>query len=167
MKSLQQHIYEKLVINKNYIDDEICLIYKINKKEQIKIFNNAWPQFNYYKYNVYINGEQILLDDSGFTEEEFNPGEYTICINKTDNMTTCYWMFGFCNHLIKVIKFNINKIYSCGNMFAWCKNLEEVPLFDISKVENFDYMFNFCHNLSMETRKEWKQVYNFNTNKKR
>ena len=165
MKTLQQHISEKLIINKNYKDEQY-FIYKLDNKEQIRIFENGWVQFNDYKNKVYINGERIKLDDSGHTAETYDPGEYYIEIKDIDEVEKCNNMFWNCWQLVSVPLFNTSKILSMENMFRNCPKLISVPLLDTSTVINMNGMFFLCDNLSDETKRQWSKVYDFNRNGK-
>lgn len=144
MKTLQKHIEEKLVINKNIQNIEEYFIYKINRKDRIAVIDNRWPQFKDYKDKIYVNGEHVELDNEGWTNYEYTEGTYKIEIKDLDNITNCLNMFRECFQLIKVPWFNTSKVKNMEMMFYECDNILEVPLFDTSNVTNMYKMFADC-----------------------
>ena len=167
MKTLQQHIEEKLIINKKYKDDD-CFIYKLDIHGKIKIFCGAFGmQFHNYKDKVYINGEHAELDGWGSTKNFYDVGEYQVKIEDIDEITDCYDLFYNCPQLISVPLFDTSKVKDMGEMFAECKNIENIPLLDTSNVTDMDRMFFGCNNLSEETKRQWSTVYNFSEHNKK
>ena len=92
---------------------------------------------------MYIDGKNIEIEDDGMTEKKLKLGTHYVEIKDIDNVTNCQYMF-----------FN-------------CTNLVEAPLFDISKVENMYLMFYNCDSLNEQTKREWSQIYDFLSNKKK
>ena len=160
MKTLQQHIEEKLVINKNSGRTDY-FVYKINERKPIQIFDCSWPQFNEYKDKVYINGEHVELDKYGYTCKEYNKGEYEIKIKDIDNITNCFSMFWGCDDLISVPLFDTSKVKNMHQMFYQCHNITYVPLFDTRKVEYMVQMFCECKKLNKQTKQKWSKFYDF------
>lgn len=180
MKSLQQHINEKLIINKHHNNDKI-FIYELDYEDNIRIISDWWPQFNDYKNNVYINNEHIELDGLGKTIKKYNSGTYEVTIKNLYNITTCEYMFGVCKHLVKVPWFDTSNVKSMEKMFWGCEQLKEVPEFNTYNVNSMKEMFEGCWNIenvpNFDTRNvedmfwmfyncpKLKNVPNFNMNK--
>ena len=77
-------------------------------------------------------------------------------------------MFADCESLEKCELTNIgDKLEDTTTMFGGCKVLKEVPLFNMDNVVHMTHMFHTCENLSDETKKEWSQIYDFETNKQK
>ena len=167
MKTLKQHIEEKLIINKDFKYINNYFLYKIDKEEKIKIFHYNWTEWSKYIHNVYINGEHINLDGLGRTEKIYKPGTYEVKIKDIDDITNCGGMFSYCNQLINVPLFDTSKVINMRWMFSDCFKLEEVPLFDTSKVKDMEGMFGKCYNLSDETKELWTTIYDFENDDKR
>lgn len=186
MKSLNNYIEEKLIVNKDYKSDEQYFIYKLNKKEQIRVFDGEdWAEFNDYKDKVYVNGKKVNLYDDGTTDKTYEPNEYLVHIDDLNKLINCDCMFydckqlisvpsldirnvkymsdmfAYCDNLIKIQKLNTKDVVEISAMFIGCMNLEEVPLFNISKVTRIDGMFGYCNNLSDETKLQWSKIYDF------
>lgn len=171
MKSLQQHIEEKLIINKDYKKPEKLkdglFKYVINSWTTIKVFDEDWSFFNTYKNKVYINGEHAELDDGGRITDTYKPGIYIVEIKNLKNINDCSNMFWGCSQLIEASSFDTSNVRYMDCMFNWCESLEEVPLLNTDSIGTMDNMFAECPNLSEETKEQWSQVYDFNTNKKK
>lgn len=148
MKTINDNILEKLIINKTFTDEkEKYFIYKLDKKWRIKIFDFQWKEFNTYKFNVYIDGLNIELDAEGYTKKMYEEGTHKIYIENIDNISNCANMFYKCNQLIEVPEFNTKYVRNMESMFYECTKLETVPLFNTDKVNNMEYMFCGCENL--------------------
>lgn len=148
MKTLINYINEKLLINKGFKNDEEYFIYKIDKKDHIRIFDKSevrgWPHRKDYKNKVYINNRLTELDDNGCTVELYDPGEYIVYIEDLDKITTCESMFWSNQHIINVPYFNTTNINNMHGMFGYCSNLEKVPQFDTKNVKDMSQMFYGC-----------------------
>ena len=81
----------------------------------------------------------------------------------TNNITSMYNMFGYCNNLttLDLSNFNTSKVTNMENMFGSCNNLTSLDLsnFDTSNVTNMGNMFSSCNNLTT------LDLSNFNTSK--
>ena len=165
MKTLKQHIEEKLVINKNYKNDDKYFIYKLDKKVYLKIFDNNWPQFKDYKDKVYINGEHVELNHLGRTIQKYEPGIYKVEIKDIDKITSCNHIFYF-TRIIKIPYFDTSKVENMEEMFGNCMDLKEVPLLDTKNVRNMWNMFSMCIRLNKETKQQWSKIYDFETDTK-
>ena len=150
MKSLQQHIEEKLIINKNTQNIDDYFIYRLDKTESIKIFHNEWwGAFNEYKDKVYVDGKHVKLNYAGCTTQQYEPGIYKIEIKNIDNIVDyTNAMFNYCNQLISVPPFDFSKVKEAHYMFEECTNLESVPQFNMINVKTTEGMFAECNHLT-------------------
>lgn len=191
MKSLNNYISEKLVINKDFkkLED---FVYNHEGSGFIKIFDGEdWPQFRNYRDKVYINGENVELQNDGWTLKTYKPGLYNVYIENLEQLKNAYLMFWRCEELEKVPLFDTTNLRIMDYMFQMCTGLEEVALFDTSKVTTmngtfqhtglknvplFDtrsveenhmgMMFANCYKLSKETKQRWSKIYDFERNNK-
>ena len=174
MKTLNTYINETLVCShsehinewKTSADNVSSIktqyfIYELKTNKRIKIFDGDWAQFKDYKDKVYINGEQIKINKTGLTQNEYEPGIYKVEIKDINNVTNCQYMFFNCTNLVEVPLFDTHKVTTMKNMFTYCENIKSVPKFNTKNVENMYLMFYKCYNLSEETKKEWSKVYDF------
>jgi len=91
----------------------------------------------------------------------------TVPLFDTTNVIDMDNMFFACSKLTYVPKFNTINLRYMDEMFWSCNNLEEVPLFDIRNIECMDSTFRNCPKLNDRTKKDWRKVYNFHTNRKK
>jgi len=160
MKTLAQHINEwkvnsQSVENIHYQKHHKYFIYEINNDGGIRVFDYEWPILNDYRNNVYIDGEHIEINGTGFTTgKEFKRGEHYVLIKDIDKIDNCSFMFDGCHALKAVPIFNTSKVKDMMCMFRDCRNLEEVPLLNTKNVTNMYGMFCYC--------KKIKSIPNFN-----
>ena len=157
MKTLQEHILEKLInnqqvnekllINKHFESDDYFIYDQHSEGSYIQIFYENFPEIFGYKNNVYINGKQIEINyDTGWTKEKFDDGIYKVEIKDIDEVENCTLMFAR-TRIIKVPLFNTSKVKTMCGMFEECKHLESVPKFDTRNCEEMDFMFEGCKTL--------------------
>ena len=176
MKTLQQHIEEKLIINqqvdekllinKNYKSEQHFIYEVFDEPEIIKIFDADWEELDYYKDKVRINNKYVEINEDGYTYEEYDPGKYHIEIIGIDNVKTCQYMFFECEQLITVPEFDTSKVKNMNYMFQSCSNLKNVALLNTTNVTEMSEMFTECNKLSSKTKKQWSKIYNFFTDDK-
>ena len=145
MKTLQQHIDEKLVINKDFKNDTI-FVYKKDYEGPIKVFDPDWPDLKNFADKVYIGDRQIEISHFGFTKEEFEPGMYEFEIKDLDKLTDCHWMF-YGSDIYSVPWFDISKVKNMNGMFNSCSKLKIVPKFEVDSAKDMEYMFAHCREL--------------------
>jgi len=187
MKTLNNYINEWKLNDQSVSsidhDDTEYFYYRIYTNKRIKIFDQDWEEYLYYKDKVYINGEHIDLR-MGYTFETYHPGIYKVEIDEINDVKNCKYMFYQtdlsrvplfdtskvtnmramffeCINLKEVPNFNTKKALTVINMFNCCENLENVPLFNINKITEVRDMFYNCKNLSDRTKKDWSQIYDF------
>ena len=133
---------------KKYIQYQ--LVYKVNRRGRIKIFNPINNGYKKYKDKVYINGEHIKLDRNGYTVNEYEPGEYHIYIEDFDKVKKIYnSAFNNCRGLTSV---TIPKsVTSIGEeAFYNCRGLTSVTIPN-SVTSIGDYAFAYCEGLTSVT----------------
>jgi len=134
-------IYKKINF-KAYNQDEIKIIYKINKNENsVRIFGSKFVEHNKDFCKIIYNGNEYEL------KNEFNLEN--IDINREDNLE------------IKLK--GVKNIRDMSSMFCLCKSLLSVPdisKLDTSKVKNMSGMFDVCSSL-----KCLPDISNWNTSK--
>ena len=159
--------------------------------EQVTIGSDGWTVKQYEK-GIY---EIEIKDINNITNcyKMFNYCYDLISVpwfdtSKVKNMS---WMFAGCQRLEEISLFDTSNVENMRAMFCGCKTLVEIPLFDTSKVKDMDGMFyaarnlknvplfnmnevvetgdmfKNCENLSEQTKKEWSQIYNFETHNNR
>ena len=126
-----------------------CFIYKLNKKDQIKIFDKDWPEFEKYKDKVWINGKHVELDDNGYTVDEFKPRKYRVYIKDIDEVKDCFSMFFNCKQLISA--FIPDSVIEIGaGAFEDCTGLTSVTIPN-SVTSIGDWVFENCSGLTSVT----------------
>ena len=169
MKTLNNYINEWKVntTTLSSIQETPYFIYKVREKSTIRIFDDEFELLKKFKNKVYINGKHIEITHDGLTVEKYEPGTYKVYIEDINDITDCTCMFQYCCELISVPFFDTSKVDSMEFMFKSCENLEKVPLLNTDKVDYMSDMFSDCYNLSDETKKEWSQIYDFTTDKRK
>ena len=104
-----------------------CFIYKLNEKDQIRIFDTDWSEFKKYKDKVWINGKHVELNDAGYIIDIFEPGEYKVYIKDIDKLADMTYMFYDCKQLISAFIPNSITVISYG-AFEGCSGLTSVTV---------------------------------------
>ena len=137
-----------------------CFIYRVDKKDYIKIFDVNWPELEKYKDKVWINDKHVKINVEGWTYDEFEPGEYRVYIKDIDKVTDMAYMFFRCKQLVSgfipdsVITIGDYAFYQCGltsliipnsvtainycTLYG-CKNLKTVYIEDINKFNQIKF----------------------------
>ena len=150
-------IYKKINFKSN-TQDEIKIIYKINKNENsVRIFGSKFVDHNKDICKIIYNGNEYEL------QNEFNLEN--LDINREDNLLEIKLkgvknikdtssMFSMCKSLISlpdISKLDTSEVTNMSGMFDVCSSLSSLP--DISKcntskVENMSGIFHKCSSLS-------------------
>ena len=158
MKTLNQYIKEKLIVNKDYQDaglspnsfDELRKIikYRYNKlgpgTEQNPIdFNdidvsNIDSFYNYNKDKGIFDGMHFkYIDISGWN---------------VSNAESMQYMFFECSELKSVgdiSSWDVSKVTNMNSMFYRCKKFnQDISGWDVSKVSDMSYMFGYCESFN-------------------
>ena len=150
MKSLNQYIIEKILINKSSKLNKI----KIESKDQLQ----SIIQERYNKNKLFID-----LTDLDISELDDLCGIFG-GLNKVEVVDISGWdisnviimdaMFGCCEKLKKIIgieNLDVSKLQSANAMFYGCQNLVELDLtnWNTMSLQNASYMFYNCSNLKI------------------
>ena len=152
MKSLNQYIIEKILINKSskFINKKI----KVESKEQLQ----SIIQKRYHNNNSFIDLTDIdisELDDLSGVFARLNKVE-VIDISgwDTSNVRDMDAMFSQCKNLKNIIgieNLDVSKLKDANSMFYGCENLVELDLTKWNPVslQYASYMFTRCSNLKI------------------
>ena len=160
MKTLNQYIKEKLIINKNYRDNTIVVK---SFDELRKIIND--------RYNKLGPGtEQNPIDfndiDVSHIDSFYNKGigifektkfkHIDISDWNVSNIKSMRYMFYACKELKSVgylSNWDVSNITDMSGMFCNCKELEsvgDISKIDVSNVKDMSYMFQFCYSFNQD-----------------
>ena len=150
MKSLNEYIIEKILINKN------SKLNKIKVETLIKLKSIILER--YHNNNSFIDLTDLdisELDDLSGVFARLNKVEVVdISGWDTSNVITMDCMFVQCKKLKKIIgieNLDVSKLEDANSMFYYCENLAELDLTNWNPIslENMSYMFYNCSNLKM------------------
>ena len=149
MKSLNQYIIEKILINKSSKFNKI----KVESKEQLQ----AIIQERYYNNKSFIDLTDLdisELNDISYIFYTLNMEVVDISGWNTSNVTTMENMFSFCDKLKNIIgieNLDVSKLEDATSMFYGCENLVESDLTNWNPVslQNAQQMFFNCSNLKI------------------
>lgn len=129
MKSLKQHINEKLVINRNSKVKE--LEYHPKTKSELKTFIKKILEEDGVDADLnYIDTSEIT--DMSFLFDNLNPGK------------------------IDVSSWDVSKVELMTGMFAHCENFDaDLTGWDVSNVKTFRWMFEDCKKFKGVGLKDW------------
>ena len=149
MKSLNQYIIEKILINKSSKLNKI----KVESKDQLQTI----IQERYYNNKSFI--DLTDLDISKFNDLSYifyalNMEVVDISSWNTSNVTTMAYMFCHCTKLKKIIgieNLDVSKLEDATSMFSHCEKLVELDLTNWNPIslEYASCMFYRCSNLKI------------------
>ena len=162
MKTLNQYIKEKLIINKDYHDNKIVIK---TFDELRKIIDDRYDKLgpgtkdNPIDFNdVDVSNIRSFCNDNGnkgiFEKTKFK----YIDISDWDvsNITDMKYMFYDCEELESVgdlSNWNVSNVTDMNSMFCNCKELEyvgDISEWDMSKVINMPFMFWYCTSFNQD-----------------
>ena len=149
MKSLNQYIIEKILINKS------SKFNKIKVESRDHLFSIIQERLNNNKLFIDLTDLDISeLDDLSYIFYGLNMEVVDISGWDTSNIITMENMFSFCNKLKNIIgieNLDVSKLQRANAMFYWCKNLVELDLTNWNPIslENMSNMFGYCSNLKI------------------
>ena len=160
MKSLSQHIEEKLIINKNYQNDVIT---PKNRKDLEKIIHDRYVK----------NPYELDLNDVDITEVGNSLCELFGKLDKVkkihienwdvSNIEDMSFMFWKCLNLRELDLSSwvpSKELWDLNHMFSECDTLEDLELFDCNwEKKRVNYMFQRCIPVIMP---EWYDQYTDN-----
>ena len=157
MKSLNQYIKEKLIINKDYHDNMIVVK---SFDELRKIIEDRYDKLGAgtKKNPIDFNDIDVSKIDSFYNEHkgEFGSGLFNrtkfkyIDISDWDvsNVKTMNYMFAYCKELKSVgdiSYWDVSNVTDMRFMFCNCENFnQDLSSWDVSKVSDMEYMFCGC-----------------------
>ena len=161
MKSLNQYIKEKLIINKDYQDGKIIVK---SFDELRKIIEDRYDKLGAgTKQNpIYFNDIDISNiysfcndeDEGIFAETKFK--YIDISYWNVSNVESTSNMFYKCDKLESVgdlSNWNVSNVTDMYSMFYECKELEtvgDISKWNVSNVTNMSYMFWYCKSLNKD-----------------
>ena len=158
MKTLNQYIKEKLIINKNYNDSSISpksfdelrkIIYDRYKKlgpgtEQYPVDFNDIDVSN---LDSFCNKNTGLFEDTNF--KYINISDWDV-----SNVKSMYNMFAYCEELRSVgdiSSWDVSSVKDMWFMFYGCKYFnQDISKWDVSNVTDMAYMFQGCNNFNQD-----------------
>ena len=150
MKSLNQYIIEKILINKS---SKFINKIKVESLEQLQALIRE--RYNNNKSFIDLNDLDISeLDDLSYIFHGSDIEVVDISGWDTSNVTTMENMFCFCDKLKNIIgieNLDVSNVEYANNMFYECKNLVELYLTNWNPIslEYASYMFYGCSNLKI------------------
>ena len=158
MKSLNQYIKEKLIINKDYRDNVIVVK---SFDELRKIIEDRYDKFGAgTKHNPIDFNDIDVSNLDSFYDKNIGLFEYT----KFKYIDVTYWnvsnaksmrrMFFECDKLKSggdLSKWDISKLTDMYSMFYDCKSFnQDISKWDVSKVSNMSHMFTWCESFNQD-----------------
>ena len=162
MKSLNEYIIEKILINKSSKFNKI----KVESPDQL--LSIIRERHNNNKSFLDLTDLDISeLDNLSYIFYGSNMEVVDISGWDTSNVTTMENMFCFCDKLKNIIgieNLDVSKLKSANSMFYCCKNLVELDLTNWNPIslENAHEMFSSCSNLKIIKNIENWQLPNIN-----
>ena len=161
MKTLNQYIQEKLIINKDYSDNTIVVK---SFDELRKIIDDRYNELGPgTKENpIDFNDIDVSHLDSFYNKNKVGIFEGTkfkhIDISDWDvsNVTNMVAMFFRCEELKSVgdiSEWDVSNVTDMGSMFFRCEKLEsigDISNWDVSNVAVMSYMFEFCKKFNQD-----------------
>ena len=158
MKTLNQYIKEKLIINKDYRDNIIVVK---SFDELRKIIEDRYDKLGpgTEQNPIDFNDIDVSNIDSFFNEDKgIFENTYFKYIDISDwdvsNAKAMHHMFSMCKELKSVgdiSSWDVSKVTNMGAMFFKCEKLEsvgDISKWDVSKVSDMGYMFGFCESFN-------------------
>ena len=150
MKSLNQYIIEKILINKNSKLNKV----KVESKDQLQLI----IQERYNKNKSFIDLTDIDISELNNLWGIFGKLNTVEVVDisgwDTSNVITMDCMFIQCKKLKKIIgieNLDVSKLEDTQGMFDMCVSLVELDLTNWNPIslENAYYMFSYCSNLKI------------------
>ena len=160
MKTLNQYIQEKLIINKDYSDNTIVVKSFEELRKIIKYrYNKLGPgtEQNPIDFNdIDISNLDSFCNDKdeGGIFEGTKFKHIDISYWDVSNIKSMRYMFYLCKELESIgdlSGWDVSKVTNMGSMFFKCEKLEsvgDISKWDVSNVKNMTFMFHNCHYLN-------------------
>ena len=150
MKSLNQYIIEKILINKSSKLNKI----KVESKDKLQ----SIIQERYNSNNTFIDLTDIDISELKYLSRIFKRLNKLEVVDisgwDTSNVRYMNHMFRYCAKLKNIIgieNLDVSKLEDANSMFYCCENLAELDLTNWNPIslENMSYMFYLCSNLKI------------------
>ena len=158
MKTLNQHIQEKLIINKDYHDNTIVIK---SFDELRKIIEQRYEeQGPGTKQNPIDFNDIDVSHIRSFCNDDGNEGIFDNTFFKyidisgwdVSNAESMQYMFFMCKELESVgdiSSWDVSKVTNMNSMFYRCKKFnQDISGWDVSKVSYMGYMFGYCESFN-------------------
>ena len=161
MKTLNQYIQERLIINKDYHDIKIVVK---SSDELRKIIEQRYEEYGPGTKRNPIDFNDIDVSNIDSFCDKLDMGIFNdmnfkyIDISDWDvsNIKLMSGMFFMCKELKSVgdiSKWNVSKVTDMNSMFNGCNELEfigDISKWNVSNVTNMGHMFNSCNNFNQD-----------------
>ena len=160
MKTLNQYIKEKLIVNKDYID--VKTYHPKSFDELRKIVEDRYKKLGAGTEQDPINFNDIDVSDIDSFCNKYNIGifEYTrfkyidISYWNVSNVKSMSYMFAYCEKLKfcgNLLKWNVSNVNNMSDMFYGCESLnQDISKWDVSNVTDMHSMFYYCKNFNQD-----------------
>ena len=159
MKTLNQYIKEKLIINKDYRDNTIV----VKSFDELRnIIEDRYKKLGPGTKQNPVDFNDIDVSNIDSFCNKYNIGifEYTrfkyidISYWNVSNVRTMSYMFAYCKELKSVgdiSYWNVSSVTDMYSMFLDCKLFnQDISKWDVSKVSNMAYMFYGCASFNQD-----------------
>ncbi len=160
MKTLNQYIQEKLIINKDYRDAKIAAPKTFD--ELRKIIEDRYEKLGHGTKQKPIDFNDIDVSNLGSFYDNNKGGIFQetnfkyIDISDWDvsNIKSMRYMFAYCETLESVgnlLKWNVSKVTNMSSMFYGCKSFnQDISNWNVSKVNDMTCMFDGCKSFNQD-----------------
>ena len=160
MKTLNQYIQEKLIINKDYKD--VKMYHPKSFDELRNIIEDRYKKLGPGTKQNPVDFNDIDVSNIDSFCNKYNIGifEYTrfkyidISYWNVSNVKSMSYMFAYCEKLKScgnLLKWNVSNVNNMSYMFYGCKSFnQDISKWDVSKVSNMAYMFYGCASFNQD-----------------
>ena len=159
MKTLNQYIQEKLIINKDYRDNKIVVksfdeLRKIIVDRYIKLGPGTkqnpidFNDIDVSNLDSFCNNNDIgIFEGTNFKYIDISDWDVS-------NIKSMRYMFAYCETLESVgnlLKWNVSEVTNMSSMFYGCKSFnQDISNWNVSKVTDMTCMFDRCKSFNQD-----------------
>ena len=160
MKSLNQYIQEKLIINKDY---KGVKMYRPKSFDELRnIIEDRYKKLGPGTKLNPVDFNDIDVSNINSFCNKYNIGifEYTrfkyidISYWNVSNVKSMSYMFAYCEKLKScgnLLKWNVSNVNNMSDMFYGCESLnQDISKWDVSNVTDMHSMFYYCKNFNQD-----------------
>ena len=160
MKTLNQYIQEKLIINKDYHD--VNIVTPKSFDELRNIIEDRYKKLGPGTKLNPVDFNDIDVSNINSFCNKYNIGifEYTrfkyidISYWNVSNVNNMSYMFAYCEKLKScgnLLKWNVSNVNNMSYMFYGCKSFnQDISNWNVSNVTNMNGMFYYCKNFNQD-----------------